>query len=126
MWHALGGLIEGAFYLQLFNAFLPNVIALADIGGQSALVLSRYADAGDDGPRRTPEFILAEKYALQDGMLAMVYGPCSHELHLAIIALFIAYFDKTLALKRCQNPWQQNQATERGDVHEHQRWCKLL
>ena len=44
LWYAPGGLIEGAFYLQLFNAFLPNVIALADIGGRfKRRVLSRYA-----------------------------------------------------------------------------------
>ena len=121
LWYAPGGLIEGAFYLQLFNAFLPNVIALADIGGRfKRRVLSRYAQTQEmmDLAMEPPEFILAEKYAsvCKTVALAMVYGPVLPMSYiLAIIALFIAYFsDKTLALKRCQKPVrQQNQATER-------------
>ena len=66
LWYAPGGLIEGAFYLQLFNAFLPNVIALADIGGRfKRRVLSRYAQTQEmmdlameppnsSSPRSTP------------------------------------------------------------------------
>ena len=121
LWYAPGGLIEGAFYLQLFNAFLPNLIALADVGGRfKRQALSRYAQTQEmmDLAMEPPEFILAEKYAsvCKTVALAMIYGPVLPVSYvLAIIALFIAYFsDKALALKRCQKPVrQQNQATER-------------
>jgi len=35
LWYAPGGLIEAAFYLQCFNAFLPDLIAFTDLAGHS-------------------------------------------------------------------------------------------
>jgi hypothetical protein len=121
LWYAPGGLAETAFYLQLFNVILPNVIAYVDIVGRVRRKhLARHArtqimmDVSVD----PPDFILATKYAMQckTVALAMVYGPILPVSYaLALFALFVTYFtDKILALKRCKKPvQQQNQATER-------------
>jgi hypothetical protein len=120
-WYAPGGLVEGAFYLQLFNAFLPDLVAFTDAPGRlTRLVLARYAKTQDmmDQATDPPQFILAEKYAqvCKTVALALVYGPVLPVSYLlALVGLFFTYFtDKFLALRRCQKPVrQQNQATER-------------
>ena len=120
-WYAPGGLVEGAFYLQLFNAFLPDLVAFTDAPGRlTRLVLARYAKTQDmmDQAMDPPQFILAEKYAqvCKTVALALVYGPVLPVSYLlALVGLFFTYFtDKFLALRRCQKPVrQQNQATER-------------
>lgn len=66
LWYAPGGLIEQAFYLQCFNAFLPDLIAFADIGGFLARnLLFPLAKSQEmlDVLMAPPDFILAEKYA---------------------------------------------------------------
>ena len=121
LWYAPGGLVETAFYLQLFNALVPNVIAYVDVFGQvRRKYLARHARTQTmmDHAADPPDFILATKYAAQckTVALAMVYGPILPVSYaLALFALFTTYFtDKILALKRCKKPVrQQNQATER-------------
>ena len=121
LWYAPGGLVESAFYLQLFNAILPNVVGYVDVIGRvKRKHLSRYARTQQmmDKACDPPEFILAAKYAanLKTVAMALVYGPILPVSYvLAVFALFVTYFtDKILALKRCQKPVrQQNQATER-------------
>ena len=121
LWYAPGGLVETAFYLQLFNAILPNVIAYVDVLGRlRRKYLARHARTQImmDVAVEPPDFILATKYATQckTVALAMVYGPILPVSYvLALFALFVSYFtDKILALKRCKKPVrQQNQATER-------------
>lgn len=66
LWYAPGGLVEQAFYLQCFNAFLPDLIAVTDIGAVLARkLLSPLAKTQEmlDVLMAPPEFILAEKYA---------------------------------------------------------------
>lgn len=121
LWYAPGGLAETAFYLQLFNVILPNVIAYVDVLGRlrrKHLALHARTQIMMDVSVDPPDFILATKYAAQckTVALAMVYGPILPVSYaLALFALFVTYFtDKILALKRCKKPVrQQNQATER-------------
>jgi hypothetical protein len=66
LWYAPGGLIEQAFYLQCFNAFIPDLIAFTDVGGLLTRTLLRpLAKTQEmlDVVMEPPEFILAEKYA---------------------------------------------------------------
>ena len=73
LWYAPGGLVETAFYLQLFNALVPNVIAYVDVLGHAAEIPGQTrADADHDGSRGDPlDFILATKYAAQCKTVAL-------------------------------------------------------
>jgi|TARA_B110000977_G_scaffold76400_1_gene103080 hypothetical protein len=121
LWYAPGGLVESAFYLQLFNAVLPNVIAYVDVVGRlKRKYLAKYArtQRAMDAACDPPQFILAAKYAhiMKTIAMALIYGPILPVSYvLAVFALCVTYVtDKILALKRCQKPVrQQNQATER-------------
>ena len=113
--------MESAFYLQLFNAVLPNVIAYVDVVGRlKRKYLAKYArtQRAMDAACDPPQFILAAKYAhiMKTIAMALIYGPILPVSYvLAVFALCVTYVtDKILALKRCQKPVrQQNQATER-------------
>lgn len=121
LWYAPGGLAESAFYLQLFNAFLPDLIALLDLGGRfTRNVLSKHAKTQPmmDLLTEPPEFLLAEKYAsvCKTIGLALMYGPVLPVSYvIALTGLCSTYFvDKYLALFRCAKPTRQrNQTTYR-------------
>jgi hypothetical protein len=121
LWFAPGGLAESAFFLQIFNAFLPDVVALLDIGGRiKRFWLSKYAKTQEmlDDMLDPPEFILAEKYSqvCKTVALALVYGPILPVSYLIALLGFGATYwtDKYLALRRFGKPARQrNQATYR-------------
>ena len=120
-WFAPGGLAESAFFLQIFNAFLPDVVALLDVGGRiKRSVLSKYAKTQEmlDDMLDPAEFILAEKYSqvCKTVALALVYGPILPVSYaIALLGLCATYWtDKYLALRRFEKPARQrNQATYR-------------
>ena len=109
LWYAPGGLIEGAFYLQLFNAFLPNLIALADVGGRfKRQALSRYAQTQEmmDLAMEPPSSSSPRsRLRVQDGGAGDDLPGASGELrprdHRSAHRVLL---DKALALKRCRNP----------------------
>ena len=121
LWFAPGGLAESAFFLQIFNAFLPDVVALLDVGGRiKRSVLSKYAKTQEmlDDMLDPAEFILAEKYSqvCKTVALALVYGPILPVSYaIALLGLCATYWtDKYLALRRFEKPARQrNQATYR-------------
>jgi len=111
LWYAPGGLIEEAFYLQCFNAFLPDLIAFADLDGRfKRRFLAPLARTQDmlDALMKPPEFILAEKYAAicKTVALAILYGPVLPVSYLiALVGMASTYWiDKWIALRRCQKP----------------------
>lgn len=119
LWYAPGGLIEQAFYLQCFNAFLPDVITLLDIGGRfKRHVLAPMAKTQGmmDVLMEPDEFVLSEKYAAvcKTVGLALAYGPVLPISYaIAALALVSTYWtDKFIALRRCQCPARlRNRAT---------------
>ena len=110
LWYAPGGLIESAFYLQLFNAFLPDLIAYLDFAGKSRQSMAKHAKTQDMAERalEPTEFILAEKYAatLKTVALAVIYGPVLPISYLiAFFGLCVTYCtDKYIALRRARKP----------------------
>lgn len=110
LWYAPGGLIESAFYLQLFNAFLPDLIAYLDFAGKSREAMAKHAKTQDmaELAMEPTEFILAEKYAatLKTVSLAVIYGPVLPiSYFIALCGLCITYCsDKYIALRRARKP----------------------
>ena len=121
LWFEPGGLAESAFFLQIFNAFVPDVIALLDVGGRlrrSALARRAKTQRMLDAMLDPDEFILAEKYSqvCKTIALALVYGPILPLSYaIALLGLCSTYWtDKYLALRRFKKPARQrNQATSR-------------
>ena len=119
LWFAPGGLAESAFFLQIFNAFVPDVVALLDLGGRlRRSVLSRYARTQQtlDAILDPEPFILAEKYSqvCKTVALALVYGPILPASSYPTGLCAAARTDKYLALRRFAKPARQrNQATYR-------------
>jgi hypothetical protein len=80
LWYAPGGLIEQAFYLQCFNAFLPDLIAVTNIGGRlKRRLFAPMVKTQEmlDVLMEPPEFILAESYAAVLKTIALAILVCT-------------------------------------------------
>lgn len=110
LWYAPGGLIESAFYMQLFDAFLPHMKKLIDPKTKARRQLATFAKTQDMCERamEPPDFVLAEYYAdtLKTVALAVIYGPVLPISYLlGFIALCVTYCtDKYIALNKTRKP----------------------
>ena len=110
LWYAPGGLVEGAFWLQFFNAFVPDLIYAMDIGGLVKKQMAKLArtQATLDELFVPRSFSFGEKYAAlcKTIALALFYGPVLPLSYvLAVCGLFVSYWaDKYWVLRDHKRP----------------------
>ncbi|GMH32281.1 hypothetical protein BSKO_00115 [Bryopsis sp. KO-2023] len=109
-WYSKGGLMEQAFYIQLSNAVLPDLITLLDPMERIMSILSRFARSQSmmNTMLMPHHFFLAERYAasVKTLGLALFYMPALPISPLiAALGMSISYMtDKYIALRRTQKP----------------------
>ena len=110
LWYAPGGLVEGAFWLQFFNAFVPDLIYAMYIGGLVKKQMAKLArtQATLDELFVPRSFSFGEKYAAlcKTIALALFYGPVLPLSYvLAVCGLFVSYCaDKYWVLRDHKRP----------------------
>lgn len=114
-WYSRGGVIEKAFYIQITNAIIPDVLTLLDpVEILNFCIISRFALTQEklDKLMEPQTFPLAQRYAsaVRTLGLAMLYAPALPISPLiASFGLLISYcIDKFVSLKRRQQPRQLN------------------
>lgn len=117
-WYAKGGFFEQAFYVQSFNAFLPDMVGLAD--PLRFIKRSRFAKFVQtqeqlDELFAPNQFVLAERYAavIKTVVMALLYGPVLPISYMIAGSGLIStyYTDKFIALRRCAAPKRMNSDT---------------
>ena len=114
-WYSRGGLIEQAFYIQVSNAFIPDLLTLFNPAERlNVYVFSKFARTQKalNNLLKPPSFFLAERYAanVKTLGLAICYMPALPlSPFIALLGLTFSYItDKIVALRRAQRPNQLN------------------
>ncbi|KAK3254181.1 hypothetical protein CYMTET_36598 [Cymbomonas tetramitiformis] len=115
-WYVRGGFVEQAFYIQLVNAVLPDIVQLLRVRYHiNTIYLAKFAKTQSqmDVLHAPEEFSIAERYSniLKTFGLATFFGPllpCSYCI--GLVGVTFSYFtDKYMALRVCAKPDHLNQ-----------------
>eukprot|EP00958_Prasinococcus_capsulatus_P013846 scaffold1439_cov404-Prasinococcus_capsulatus_cf.AAC.19 len=126
-WYIRGGLVEVAFWLQVTNSFLPNLVDLSDLNLRLKRFFARHSSINEAimyDLMKPPIFDLVKAYSadLRTIGTAALYSPLlPASWMIALFALFTSYWsNKYLALRRRSPP------THLGDGSLSQQVTRIL